>query len=86
MKDLVVGLKIAREIGNSAALRPFTRREVLPGGLHGIFWHQCGTAKMGRNHMSVVDGSLKVYGMEGLRIADASVLPWQHDGALRSNR
>jgi choline dehydrogenase-like flavoprotein len=39
------------------------------------FWHQCGTAKMGRDEMSVVDGKLKVYGIEGLRIADASVMP-----------
>ena len=39
------------------------------------FWHQSGTAKMGRDAMSVVDGELKVYGVEGLRIADASILP-----------
>ncbi len=34
-----------------------------------------GTAKMGRDSMSVVDSELKVYGVEGLRIADASILP-----------
>jgi choline dehydrogenase-like flavoprotein len=34
-----------------------------------------GTAKMGRDAMSVVDGWLKVYGVEGLRVADASILP-----------
>ncbi|HEX8798034.1 MAG TPA: GMC oxidoreductase, partial [Terriglobales bacterium] len=34
-----------------------------------------GTAKMGRDAMSVVDGKLKVYGIDGLRIADASILP-----------
>ena len=39
------------------------------------FWHQCCTAKMGRDAMSVVDGRLKVYGVEGLRVADASILP-----------
>lgn len=39
------------------------------------YWHQCGTAKMGRDSMSVVDGALKVYGIAGLRIADASVMP-----------
>ena len=39
------------------------------------FWHQSGTAKMGRDAMSVVDGKLKVYGVDGLRIADASILP-----------
>ena len=30
---------------------------------------------MGRDELSVVDGSLKVYGIEGLRVADASVMP-----------
>jgi choline dehydrogenase len=30
---------------------------------------------MGRDEMSVVDGELKVYGVDGLRIADASILP-----------
>jgi choline dehydrogenase len=38
-------------------------------------WHQSCTAKMGRDDMSVVDSRLKVYGIERLRIADASVMP-----------
>jgi choline dehydrogenase len=62
-------------------------REVAPGALNGVdleqffrdglvtFWHQCGTAKMGRDAMSVVDGRLRVYGVEGLRVADASIMP-----------
>ena len=87
LKDLIAGLSLAREIGNSHALRPFTRREVAPGSksvaeLGQFFrdglvthWHQSGTAKMGRDAMSVVDGQLKVYGVDGLRIADASILP-----------
>jgi choline dehydrogenase len=60
---------------------------VLPGNLDGqsletyarnaavTYWHQCGTAKMGRDAMSVVDAQLKVYGIAGLRIADASIMP-----------
>jgi choline dehydrogenase len=39
------------------------------------YWHQSCTARMGRDEMSVVDGSLRVYGVQGLRIADASVMP-----------
>ena len=39
------------------------------------YWHESGTAKMGRDTMSVVDGHLKVYGIEGLRVADASIMP-----------
>ncbi|MBM7323686.1 glucose-methanol-choline oxidoreductase, partial [Agrobacterium sp. S2] len=38
------------------------------------YWHQSCTAKMGRDSMSVVDNKLKVYGIGGLRIADASVM------------
>lgn len=41
----------------------------------GTYWHQTCTAKMGRDSMSVVDGNLKVYGIDGLRIADGSILP-----------
>jgi choline dehydrogenase len=39
------------------------------------FFHTCGTAKMGDDSMSVVDARLAVRDMEGLRIADASVIP-----------
>jgi choline dehydrogenase len=87
LKPLMLGIERAREIGNAAAFRPYAKREVAPGNLNkadlerfirnGLltFWHQCGTAKMGRDAMSVVDGRLKVYGVENLRIADASILP-----------
>ena len=87
LRDLKAGLCTARDIASSAAMRPFTGREVAPGtsspaelerffrdGL-GTFWHQSGTARMGRDAMSVVDGRLRVHGLEGLRIADASILP-----------
>jgi choline dehydrogenase len=85
--NLMTGLDVARAIGNSVALRPFTAREIAPAartddelerflrnGL-GTFWHQCGTARMGRDENSVVDGRLKVHGLDGLRVADASILP-----------
>lgn len=87
LKDLIVGLEMAREIGNSSSLRRFTGREVAPGPISGAqleqflrnglgtHWHQSGTAKMGRGEMSVVDGQLRVYGIDGLRVADASILP-----------
>jgi choline dehydrogenase len=78
---------LCREIGNSAALRPFTKREVMPGNLKGAAlddflrdaaltnWHETCTAKMGRDPMSVVDGHLHVYGVTHLRVADGSILP-----------
>ena len=39
------------------------------------YWHQTSTAKMGRDAMSVVDGNLRVYGIDNLRIADGSIMP-----------
>lgn len=68
-------MEIARAIGNSAPLRPFLRREVMLGSLSVpdlddylrnaamTFWHASCTAKMGADGMSVVDGSLSVYGI-----------------------
>jgi choline dehydrogenase len=88
--DLKAGIacvELCREIGNSAALRTFTKREVMPGNLRGAelqdfirdaattYFHQTCTAKMGRDSMSVVDAELKVYGIENLRIADGSIMP-----------
>jgi choline dehydrogenase len=87
LKAAVACVELCREIGNSAALRPFTKREVMPGNLRGTaledfirdaastYHHQTCTAKMGRDSMSVVDGQLKVYGIENLRIADGSIMP-----------
>jgi choline dehydrogenase len=39
------------------------------------YWHQTGTAKKGQGAMSVVDATLKVHGIEHLRIADGSIMP-----------
>ncbi len=76
-----------RKIANSAPLRPYVKREVMPGSRCAVaveefvrdaattFFHQVGTAKMGRDAMSVVDGDLKVYGIENLRVADGSIMP-----------
>jgi choline dehydrogenase len=87
LKAGIVCVELCREIGNSAALRPFTKREVMPGNLRGAelqdfvrdgastYFHQTCTAKMGRDSMSVVDAELKVYGIENLRIADGSIMP-----------
>jgi choline dehydrogenase len=80
-------VELSREIGNSVALRPFVKREVMPGLLDKLcldrfirdgvstYWHVTSTARMGRDAMSVVGGDLKVYGIDNLRIADASIMP-----------
>jgi hypothetical protein len=86
-KALVKAVEFCREIGNSPALRPYTKREVMPGPLKGAelenfirngiatVWHQTCAAKMGRDRMSVVDHEFKVHGIEKLRIADGSIMP-----------
>ena len=87
LKTAIAAVELCREIGNSALLSPFVSREAIPGNLKGrdleafvreaatSYWHSCGTAKMGRDSMSVVDSALRVYGIETLRVADGSVLP-----------
>jgi choline dehydrogenase len=87
MKTAIQCVDLCREIGNSLALRPFSKREVMPGNLKGddlrefvrqsanSYWHQTCTAKMGRDSMSVVDGELRVYGVANLRVADGSIMP-----------
>ena len=87
MREAVACVQRMREVGNSLPLRAFVKREVMPGPLEGqelhafirdaatTYWHVAGTAKMGRDQMSVVNGDLKVYGVESLRIADASIMP-----------
>jgi choline dehydrogenase len=80
-------VELTREVGNAQALRGFVKREIMPTNLDtaamddfirdgvSTLWHQSCTAKMGQDSMSVVDSRLKVYGVDRLRIADASVMP-----------
>src|SRR5580700_10834390 len=80
LKAMITSVELCRELVSSAAIRPFVKREVIPGGMKGkalenfvrdsvgTYWHQTCTAKMGRDSMSVVDAQLKVYGIEKLRI------------------
>lgn len=87
MKAAIAAVEMCRVVGNSLSMKPFTKREVMPGKLQGsdlehfirdaavTYWHQTCTAKMGQDAMSVVDGSLKVRGIERLRIADGSIMP-----------
>jgi choline dehydrogenase len=87
LKAMRCCVELCRELGNSTAMRPFVKREVIPGAMEGLdidqfirksvgtFWHQTCTAKMGRDAMSVVDTQLKVYGIDRLRIADGSIFP-----------
>jgi choline dehydrogenase len=86
---MVGGLRMAREIVSADALAPWFGTEVLPGP--GVddgerlraylgrnirsYSHYAGTCALGTGGMAVVDTELRVHGIEGLRVADASVMP-----------
>ncbi|KAK6222010.1 hypothetical protein LQW54_001231 [Pestalotiopsis sp. IQ-011] len=87
---LVEGIKFVRTLMGADALAPLQPAEVLPGAnvtsdadLSGFvrqsartLYHPAGSCKLGaRDEGGVVDGELKVYGIDGLRIVDASVMP-----------
>jgi len=86
---IVKAIEVARELGNQRALDGVREAEVVPGpGARtrrdledlartgaGSFGHAVGTAKMGVDADAVVDPQLRVHGVRGLRVADASVMP-----------
>jgi len=83
------GTKIARELFAQAAFDPYRGPELMPGAhvrsdeqidawlrkTAETIYHPVGSAKMGKDSQSVVDAQLKVYGVEGLRVVDASIMP-----------
>lgn len=89
MQLLETGFLMCREIANTAPLSKFIRGEANPGPQartkeqiraairrHAkTIYHPVGTCKMGRDSMAVVDAQLRVHGIDGLRIADASIMP-----------
>lgn len=89
-------VELCRALGNAQAFRPFVRGEAMPGDLKGdeldryirdaavTYWHQSCTAKMGRDEMSVVDGTLSVYGVDALRVADGSIMPRVATGNIQA--
>jgi choline dehydrogenase len=85
----VRAIRIARSIMNAPALAPMQVTELAPGAARDtddeiIAWvkeaaettyHPVGTCRMGADALAVVDDRLRVRGMEGLRVADASIMP-----------
>ena len=89
LEIMVTGLRMAREIGSADPLKPWRGPEALPGpdvagddqlrayACRNIrsYSHYAGTCALGTDGMAVVDPELRVHGIEGLRVADASVMP-----------
>jgi choline dehydrogenase len=63
------GAELLRLLRDDGDLDRFIRRKAITLG------HHAGTAKMGRDEMAVVDGKLRVYGIDNLMVADASIFP-----------
>jgi choline dehydrogenase len=84
---MLAAVELCREIGAADAFRPFRAREVMPGPLRradmvnfirqtaSTYFHPASTCSMGNGPASVVDPELKVHGIDGLRVADASIMP-----------
>ena len=89
LQTIVDGVKLARTIASAPSLEPYIKREVTPGPNVGsddelrdhirhfgyTIYHPAGTCKMGHDTMAVVDEELRVHGVSGLRVADASIMP-----------
>jgi choline dehydrogenase-like flavoprotein len=89
LETMVAGFKTTRRLMETPALRALQKKEMFTEGVHSdddirkllrervdTVYHPVGTAKMGVNDpMAVVDPKLKVYGVEGLRVVDASIMP-----------
>ena len=88
--EAIQGSRLIRRIMNAPALRAVTVEEVLPGAAVqsdeamlryfrencGSIYHLCGSCAMGADpQTSVVDKRLRVHGIEGLRVVDASIFP-----------
>jgi len=88
---LLAGVRLARRIGATEPMRSWLVREVFPGAgldadeelsavqraIHQTVYHVSGTCRIGRagDPAAVVDSRLRVHGVAGLRVADASVFP-----------
>jgi choline dehydrogenase len=89
VQKLVAAIKVMRQLLQSSDFDEFRGREIAPGAeiqsdaaieayirdACSTVYHPVGTCKMGTDAMAVVDSELRVHGIEGLRIVDASIMP-----------
>ena len=88
-EGLLVAMRKARELMTTPPLGEITGEEIAPGAKYQtdeelLEWvrnhaettyHPVGTCKMGNDPLAVVDDQLRVHGIQGLRVADASIMP-----------
>jgi choline dehydrogenase len=89
MHTMLEGIRIARHIGSAHALDDWCAQELAPGpavddeeslreyvrATTSSYYHPVGTCAIGQSGRSVVDSELRVHGIDGLRVVDASVMP-----------
>lgn len=89
LRVLREGIKILRRVFAQSAFDPYRGRELSPGpdvssdaeietwlrATADTVFHPVGSCRMGEDPMAVVDGELRVHGVAGLRVADASIMP-----------
>jgi choline dehydrogenase len=89
LRTMIEGVRLARRIANTRAFDPYRGAEIHPGANatsdHDIteflrnevetLYHPVGTCKMGNDPLAVVDPRLRVRGLAGLRVVDASIMP-----------
>ena len=90
LPQFVAGIRLLREIFHAKPLGDILGRELGPGPeaqsdgeisayvrdrASGTIFHPVGTCKMGTDELAVVDSSLRVHGLDGLRVVDASIMP-----------
>jgi choline dehydrogenase len=97
VRDLVGGVRLARELNRQAAWDPFRGEEISPGAdavtdadlaaylkrRTGTSYHPLGTCRMGPGD-AVTDGEGRVKAVDGLRVVDASILPRNVTGNLNA--
>ena len=88
-RAVVAGLKIVRRLFSAPAIKQYVAAETLPGEhvqsddelldyarqYGSTVFHASCSCKMGRDQLAVVDDQLRVHGLQGLRVVDASVMP-----------